>query len=1169
MTMQLKSLFAKPVDRPIDGVIKADDEASLLMELEEYVVTNEIEKNLSRFLQEYNSYSHINGVWISGFFGSGKSHLLKMLSLVLENREIEGRHAANIFSDKCAHDAILKGEIDKAVRTPSKSILFNIDQKATIISKDQIDALLAVFQSVFDESCGYYREGYIAKLERDLDERGQFGKFKEEFSRHSFGNISWEEGREQANFEADAISKAFAAATGQSEVASQNILDQYSKTYNVSIESFAQQVKRYIDQQEKGFRLTFFVDEVGQYIADNVKLMTNLQTIAESLNTICNGQAWLVVTAQEALDKVVGDINARQANDFSKIMARFGTRMPLTSQNVAEVIQKRLLKKKPESEGTLTQLYDSEHSNFGTLFNFSDGSVTLKNFRDEDNFVESYPFVPYQYELFRQCIKGLSEHNVFEGRHSSVGERSMLGVFREVAIGIADLEVGQLATFDRMFEGIRTALKGSVQTSIQVAEGNLDDDFAVRVLKALFLVKYYRQFKPTLHNLSVLMLEHFHQDLTALRKKVEEALNRLESETYIQRNGDVYDFLTDEEKDIEEEIKNTDVDRTEISKEINSIIFQQVIGSTKIRHNLTKTDYSFACKIDDELQGSDHELAINIITPFHEHSENVSSLSLSSMNSDELVVVLPQNSRFLSDLLLFKKTEKYVRQNQRSSSEEVKARILQEKGTQNSERYKVLKTRIDAMLGEAKLIMRGDELELREASAKARIERAFQLLVDKVYSNLQMLRNITYADSDISKYHTDAKDGIMGGETAPLTEAQLQIFNFVQSQTRQSLRVTLKSIEEKFERKPFGWPSYAVLANTSALCGAGKLEARSDGTILENDALIKSFKSNRDHQNIVLEPQIEYSASKVKDLKDFYAEFFTHQPAASDARGLSQETASEFARLANKLGTLQQLSSTFPFLVQLSPIQLAFEGYAKKDVDWFIAELPKVSDDILDQKDDVLDPVLNFMDGPQRQIYEQADQFLKDNQNNFSHAGSDIAKSLKSILIDEGCFKGNKMQEAKALSHELRLLVDQGLMDARETATARLNSLQADMQQLSDYQSADLTRQTTADHAFEVAIEEIHNQRIIALIQVTVDRFTSDQYPSILGALVPPKVDSGSGGNGGGDTPPTPPQFVSAKTVSVAASKSVLDTEEDVDSYIRALREALVQQIKDGKRITV
>lgn len=1168
MTMQLKSLFVKPLDRPIDGVIKADDEASLLMELEEYVVTNEVEKNLSRFLHEYNNYSHINGVWISGFFGSGKSHLLKMLSLVLENREIEGKYAADIFGEKCAHDAILKGELDKAVRIPSKSILFNIDQKATIISKDQIDALLSVFQSVFDESCGYYREGYIAKLERDLDERGQFESFKEEFQKYSFGNISWEEGREQANFEADAIAKAFAAATGQSGVASQNILDQYAKTYTVSIESFAQQVKRYIDKQERGFRLTFFVDEVGQYVAENVKLMLNLQTIAETLNTVCRGQAWLVVTAQEALDKVVGDINARQANDFSRVMARFGTRMPLTSQNVAEVIQKRLLKKKADAEVTLGNLYETENSNFGTLFNFSDGSVTLKNFRDKDNFIASYPFVPYQYELFRQCIKGLSEHNVFEGRHSSVGERSMLGVFREVAIGIADLEVGQLATFDRMFEGIRTALKGSVQTSIQVAEGNLDDEFAVRVLKALFLVKYYRQFKPTLHNLSVLMLEHFHQDLTSLRKRVEGALNRLESETYIQRNGDVYDFLTDEEKDIEEEIKNTEVDRTEISKEINGIIFQQVIGSTKIRHNLTKTDYSFACKIDDELQGRDAELAINVITPFHEHSENLSSLSLASMNSDELVVVLPQNARFMSDLLLFKKTEKYVRQNQRSSSEEVKARILQEKGTQNSERFKTLKTRIDMMLAEAKLLMRGDDLELREANAKARIERAFQLLIDKVYSNLQMLRNITYSETDIAKYHTDAKDGIMGGEAAPLTEAQQQIFNYLQSQTRQSLRVTLKSVEEKFERKPFGWPSYAVLANTSALCSAGKIEARADGTILENDTLIKSLKSNRDHQNIVLEPQVEYSASKIKELREFYTEFFTHQPAASDARGLSKETATEFERLASKLADLHRSVGIFPFLDQLPPIQVALEGYAKKDVDWFIGELPKMADDLLDQKDNVLEPIFAFMEGPQRQIYEQANQFLTENQNNFSHAGADKAKALKAILIDEGCFKGNKMQDAKGLLHELRLQIDQALMEARQAATERLEKLQSGMQQLSEYQSADAPHQSRADQAFESIRQEIQNQRIIALIQVSVDRFTSDQYPSVLGGLTPAPQPSPTGD----DSTPTPapkPSFVSAKSVSVTSAKSVLDTEEDVDAYLSALRDALVKEIKDGKRITV
>jgi DNA replication protein DnaC len=78
--MTLKRIFKNPVDRPIEGVIKADDEASLLLEIEEYVLTNEIEKRLESFLDAYNNYQGANGVWISGFFGSGKSHLLKMLA---------------------------------------------------------------------------------------------------------------------------------------------------------------------------------------------------------------------------------------------------------------------------------------------------------------------------------------------------------------------------------------------------------------------------------------------------------------------------------------------------------------------------------------------------------------------------------------------------------------------------------------------------------------------------------------------------------------------------------------------------------------------------------------------------------------------------------------------------------------------------------------------------------------------------------------------------------------------------------------------------------------------------------------------------------------------------------------------------------------------------------
>ena len=129
--------------------------------------------------------------------------------------------------------------------------------------------------------------------------------------------------------------------------------------------------------------MNFFVDEVGQFIAENAKLMVNLQTIAESLNTYCKGRAWIIVTAQEALDKVLGNVSSQQANDFSKIMARFDIRMPLTSQNVAEVIQKRLLCKNEKSLSYLEKIYSKESNNFGTLFNFTEKSVSFTNFKEQ------------------------------------------------------------------------------------------------------------------------------------------------------------------------------------------------------------------------------------------------------------------------------------------------------------------------------------------------------------------------------------------------------------------------------------------------------------------------------------------------------------------------------------------------------------------------------------------------------------------------------------------------------------------------------------------------------------------------------------------------------------------------------------------------------------------
>ncbi|RPI65914.1 MAG: BREX system P-loop protein BrxC, partial [Geobacteraceae bacterium] len=550
----------------------------------------------------------------------------------------------------------------------------------------------------------------------------------------------------QALLEARNIAKAYAQATGGDEASAIGILDKYRSQYRVSIEDFAEQVHTYIERQSPDFRLNFFVDEVGQYIAGNIKLMTNLQTIAESLATKCRGRSWAIVTAQEDMATVVGEMGKQQGNDFSKIQARFANRMKLTSANVAEVIQKRLLMKNENGVRLLSDIYHEQSNNFKTLFDFADGSQTYRNFQDRDHFIHSYPFIPYQFALFQSAIQNLSQHNAFEGKHSSVGERSMLGVFQQVAIQIGDHGIGQLATFDLMFEGIRTTLKSQIQRAIIQAENHLDDSFAIRLLKTLFLVKYVKEFKPTLRNLCVLMLDGFNQDLPALRKRVEEALGLLEQQTYLQRNGELYEYLTDEEKDVEQEIKNTDVESSDVAAELEKLVFDHVIKHRKIRYDKNGQDYPFTRKLDERLFGREYELCIHVISPFHEFADNQMSLVMHSFGRDELLFVMPPDDHLVRDLLMYKRTEKYIRQNISITQQEAVKRILTDKGFQNRERYAELQQRVQSLMGKAKMFVAGADIEIGSEDAQTRVLRGFHELVSRAYPNLRMLRGITYTE---------------------------------------------------------------------------------------------------------------------------------------------------------------------------------------------------------------------------------------------------------------------------------------------------------------------------------------------------------------------------------------------------------------------------------------
>ena len=364
-SMFIKEMFEKQIDRDIQGVIIVgqSEEENVAQELDEYVVTRELQKHFAEFFSTYKKGIVGNtpkmGVWISGFFGSGKSHFLKILSYLLANKSVGDRKAIDFFADdrlaggkpKIVDQTVL-ADMKLAADTSTDVVLFNIDSKSDSNSKQNKDAIVNVFLKVFNEMQGFCGAmPLLADLERRLTEEGRFAEFKEKFE-EVYEDV-WEDSRQDFDFIQDDVVDVLTAMDFMSEAAARNWCEKASEPYQISIEDLAKRVKAYIGHKGNNHHVVFLVDEIGQYIGEDSKLMLNLQTGTEELGKECMGKAWVIVTSQQDIDSVT----KVKGNDFSKIQGRFDTRLSLSSANVDEVIKKRILEKNDTSAQTLRLLY--------------------------------------------------------------------------------------------------------------------------------------------------------------------------------------------------------------------------------------------------------------------------------------------------------------------------------------------------------------------------------------------------------------------------------------------------------------------------------------------------------------------------------------------------------------------------------------------------------------------------------------------------------------------------------------------------------------------------------------------------------------------------------------------------------------------------------------------
>lgn len=1156
----IQGLFAKPVDRPIDGVIKADDERHLQVELDEYVVTREVSKGLGAFTDAYLHNPTANGVWISGFFGSGKSHLLKMLSLMLDSEKRVGEQASRpveILLPK-VEDEIIRADLKKATTIPARSLLFNIDQKFDGIGGTHEAPILEVFMKVLNELQGYYgNQGYVAQFEHDLNKRGQFEAFKQTYQR--VNGRSWENDRDAlATVTKRSFAKAYAEQFGGSEDDAVKVINDAKDSYRLSIEGFAGRVKEYLDSQPPGFRLNFFVDEAGQFIGQERTRLLNLQTVVESLATATDGRATVFITSQADLEGILGQVKFEQADDLSKIQGRFKTKLTLASADVQEVIQRRLLAKTPDEPEQLISIYEQEKENFTTLYRFSDGSIQLKGWGDCQSFCGLYPFHPYQLSLFQQAIQSLASHSIFEGRNMAVGERSMLSVFQEVAKAIKELPVGRLASFDQLYDGIRDVIRADKQQTMVTAQNQVGE-LELRILKALFLLKWVPQFKSTARNIAILLINEPTFDIRAHEQAVKDALINLESQSYLQRTGEVYEFLTDKEKDVEQEIKRVEVSDSVVVKTLHGVVFDDVLRSNKIRFEDNGNDYPFAQKIDDGLiKGKESDVVVNLVTPEHLHYGSESVLHSRNMGGTELMAILPAKDRLLDQIRSHLKTDLYIRQNSGSEDESLNV-ILAVRAKQNSARRQEITRQAEELLRIAPLVVNGQTLSVGEGDPKTRFSKAYQELIRSAFPKLKMIRG-NFSEATVAQVVRE-QDDLLEGAAIQLSEAEQEVLVDVERQQKLGERLSAEDLVRKFEARPYGWSNWATLTFIARLYRLGKLELR-EKELLSSVEVIEALTNSRRLGGVSVRKQEQFDTSTVNALKRFHQELFNVQSLGTDARSTCEAFRMAMREEAQDLREISAQAPSYPFLAAVKPWAEQAEAMAKKDDGYLLNQLDSFKDSWLDAEEDLLTPLKQFLNGNQKTVYDGVRAFELRYGDEFADLPAEQVVPLRKLLESDKPYAGGLIPQANSAMAELQRQLSERLAKAKAKALQDISEQEARLKATADFQKLDTSQQEQVLAATTAAKAEVEVANQPGRVLLRVNRYRAEEVPKQLQRMAalaaPPEANLVA-----------PITVVAASALKVSCPLSQITNGQELQQWLEALRASAQAELDQGHRISL
>ena len=1063
--------------------------------------------------------------------------------------------------------------IDRATKGRTDTILFNIDIEGSI-NKDKT-AVLRVFAKMFYNYLGFYGENLkVAKLEQFIAKKGKTEEFRRVFEEKN--GASWLESRDAYAFFEDDIVATLQEVLGMSEQAASNWFNG-TETVETSIAQLVSEIKEYVDAQPRDFRLLFMIDEVGQYIGGDTDLLINLQSLVEKIGSECGGKVWVVCTGQEAIDEI---IKARE-NEFSRIQARFKTRLSLSSSSADEVIQKRILLKTDEAEHDLEQLYAANDSVLRNLFSFTDAILDIKGYTGAGEFVKNFPFVPYQFILMQKVFAEIRKHGN-SGKHLSGGERSMLSGFQEAAQKIEDKDEYALAPFYLFYDTVHTFLDSSIRRVIERCEraaidGNGIEPQDVDVLKLLYLVRYVDDVKANLDNIVILMADDIRMDKITMREQVRGSLDRLMSQNYIGRSGDTYNFLTDEEQDIQREIKNTPVATADIVGRIAQMIFADIYTTKKFRYG--KYDFAFDQMVDGQAVGAlTGGMMLRVLTVATDPTEK-NELRLMVESAGRAVVVLAENPYYES-LESAMKIRKYVKQRNVAQLPKSVQDIIRDQQDEAGKYELTAAEDLKKAIAGAEFYVDGEHIEIKGGDAKSKIDQALEYLVAHVYSDLGLITKFAETDADIYKILHGEEICLPG--TEPNRDAAAKVEKYLEIQFNQNLPTTMSDLQDRFQKKPYGWREIDIAAVVAMLIYDQKVTIKYGGaTIQPSDPKLPDMlrKKSEIGKTSISKRQV-VSIQKIREVRDFLRDFFDEMDVPEDEDGLIAHIVEKFN------GELEHYTK----------LDARYEGHKYPDQGKVKQAIALVKDILSQQKDNtaLIQRVIDREDTlyDMRDELQEVEEFFKTRVTLFDAAvqyEQDLSVDRDYIAKDDeahealnqirlitmmptgGKFRYDRIPELNDLMAKVKASHGKMLDAKREELLEIVRQCMEEIHTLAGDNSAARNISNTADNYFTQQKQKIASYQALALLDGLVPPIWQykDDTVSRIESIVNPPVKPQPPQPGPGPQPQPKKEVIKAIHRQAMFPAKTLKSEEEIDAYVEKIRTNMKQLLKgcDGIKL--